>query len=972
MRRLIFLLTIILLSGVSLSFGQVGGTGANFLRIPVGPRPIGLGSAFTGVGDNVYALYWNPAGMGFIRRWEVSALYNQYFADMYYIAISGLKQYQFLWSRKTAVGVSLFFQGMPEWGDDLDNEKASASNVMALAAFGQRLDWLSKNLSIGLNVKFARSTLADYDAYTLATDFGVLSRWELFSHPFMVGAAIQNIGFQTAFIKVKSPIPLGYRFGISYRFLDCDFHHLLLATDLSKYKYRDWKLGLGAEYWFRNFVAVRAGYAVNQNDLGDFSFGVGIKLDAFNAGLQSDYTQSDFGDALGYTRSGAISVFSESPEPFYLVSPRNGQIFGPQDTVRLCWEPVEDPDYCDDIRYRNLIDSDSAKVKQAAEEISKNPNATANLLSDLVVHDTTIRLANIPPGTFYWNTVAVDRKGHTRLASATDSKHRKQGSTNVRWFIKAAPDLIIRQLAFRPSSVLPDLDDDTQGNIVIDVANIGNWTAYKFKVVLSDSFDCESQNDEVAVFEVDSLRPKQSKSLSFLWRTNNTGRYHFFAEVDPDDRVFESSEANNRNSCIAITIPRGRVMAAEEVLETKKIVFSYYEIPIAPLVFFAQNSSVVDPDFYREDRIKPKPMLKVIAERLIQHPDFKIQLAGYIDPVSEQGKTNLAVERMQAVKTILIDSLGVPARQIILLSNYDVTKRRLERAPEPMVNAENRRVEILFESKKLDEQYVLFGPIVIPYPAQISDGLVFHSQLKAFVDVSCWQLIIQEGTGRNIVYRTPFRIDPIIHPIDMIDSTVWIGRDNENELVRLNQDYYYFVKVEDRLGREFTSRPQKFYLKCSAIEEQDVQVHLNQFDSPKEFFAFNESRIDSLVDRISRSKSLKVRFNGYSCDIGGFDYNVKLAHQRAETYLEVFRKKLKEKCPLEMIEEKLVPNAPVEVLIRKYAGHPGSYAEPFHYLNPCTLKEFVFPLENPYGKILSRRVDIILFKQHQAEESKLK
>jgi len=970
MRKILIVLMIICISLCSNLLAQSGRTGSNFLKIPVGPRPMGLGSAFTGVADNVYALYWNPAGIGFIRRWEVSAMYNQYFADMYYGAISGSKQFEALWSRKTAVGLGLFFHGMPEWSDDLNNEKASASNVMALAAFGQRLDWLWKNLSIGLNAKLAISTLAGYDAFTVATDFGILSRWNLFNRPFLVGAAIQNIGFQTAFIEEKSPIPLGYRFGVSYRLLDCDYHHLLLATDLAKYRSSNMKLGLGAEYWYRNLVAVRSGYAFNKNDLGDVSFGVGIKLDAFHSGLQSDYTQSDFGDALGYARSGAVSVFTASPEPFYLLSPKNGYTFGPQDTVKLCWEAAEDQDYCDIIRYRNLIDSDSTLVKQAVETISKDPTSKAHVMNDLIGVDTSIQLTHIPPGTYYWNTLAIDRKGHTRLASATDSKHRKQGSAAVRWFIKAAPDLIIRQLAFRPVNILPDLDDNTQGHIVIDIANNGNWTAYKFKVILHTSYDCEGLPNEVAVFEIDSLRPRQSKSFSYLWKTNDIGRHHFYADVDPDFHVFESNEANNRDTCIAITIPRGNVLAAQEELETNKLIYSYYEIPIVPLVFFAQNSSKVDADFYQEDRIKPKPMLKVIAERLIQHPEFQIQLAGYIDPVTEKGQNNLATERMQRVKAILVDSLGVPARQIGLRSNYDVTQRRLERSPEPMVNAENRRVEILFDSNNLEEQFALFGPLEIAHPPQISDGLVFHSHLKAFVDVTCWQLMIQEATGRTIVYRTPFRIDPISNPSDMTDSTVWIGRDNENRLVPLNQRYNYMVYVQDRLGREFVSDPKKFYLKCDRIEEREVQVHLNLFDSPKEFFAFNEMRIDKLIDRLCRSDSLKAKFNGFACDIGGFNYNVNLAYLRAETYFDLFRKKLKEKCPSATIEEKLVPNASVEVLIKKYAGHPGSYAEPFQYLNPCTLKEYVFPLDNPYGKILSRRVDIIVFKKPEAEETK--
>jgi outer membrane protein OmpA-like peptidoglycan-associated protein len=949
MRKMMLFLTIICLSLSSFLFAQSGGTGANFLKIPVGPRPMGLGSAFTGVGDNVYTLYWNPAGIGFIRRWEISAMYNQYFADMYYGAISGLKQYEVLWSKKTAVGMSLFFHGMPQWGGEAEEEDPDASNLMAITSFGQRLDWLSDNLSIGLNVKFARSTLANYDAYMLATDFGILSRWDLFNHPFMIGAAIQNIGFQTKFISAKSPIPFGYRFGVSYRFINCDYHHLLLATDLAKYKYGNWKLGLGAEYWFRNLIAVRSGYTFNKDDMGDFSFGVGVKLDAFNSGLQSDYTQSDFGDALGYTRSGAVSLYTVSPEPFHLLVPDDKQLFGPNEKVELSWEQAEDPDYCDVVRCRILIDTDPVKLEQEGEKICKNPTANSQVHIDLRTTDPKIQLVDLPPDTYYWKLVAIDRKGHTRQ------------SKEIRSFIKAAPDLII-EIAFQPNRILPDLYDSTQGEINISVTNIGNWTAFKFKVVLSDSYFCKGQDNFVKEFYIDSLKSRQVTPLPFTWKTNGIGKHRFLTVVDPDNRVFESNENNNKDSFTAVTIPRGRVFAEKDTLDTKKIVFSYCEIPIVPIVFFDEKSTVVNEDFYQEDVIKPKPMLKVIADRLIQNSDFKIQLAGYLDPITEKGNSNLALERMQQVYAILVDSLGVPSRQVGLLKDYDATKRRLERTPEPMVNAENRRVEILFDSDKPDEMFKLFGPLEIIGTPRISDGLVFHSRLKAFIDVTCWQLLIefQDEMERQVIFRTSFRIDAITNPIDMIDTTVWIGRNNENSQIQLNRSYYYLIKVQDRLGREFTTIPQKFYLKCDFVENQQLQVHLNQFDSVNEFFLFGDKRLMQLADSLCKSPSMKIKFSGYACEIGTPDYNLNLAYERAKEsrsrFLEILEKKNRQTYSTKVQQ--------VDTL-RIKDNYPGSYAEPIKYYNPCTLKEYIFPLDNAYGRNLSRRVDIVLYSEEK-------
>src|SRR4029077_8125627 len=42
---------------------QVGTSGAQFLKIGPGARPVGMGEAFTGVPDDIHAIYWNPAGL---------------------------------------------------------------------------------------------------------------------------------------------------------------------------------------------------------------------------------------------------------------------------------------------------------------------------------------------------------------------------------------------------------------------------------------------------------------------------------------------------------------------------------------------------------------------------------------------------------------------------------------------------------------------------------------------------------------------------------------------------------------------------------------------------------------------------------------------------------------------------------------------------------------------------------------------
>jgi len=56
-----------LLEGRVDGFSFIGNAGGEFLTIPVGARGVAMGQAFTAVVDDISALWWNPAGLGFLR-----------------------------------------------------------------------------------------------------------------------------------------------------------------------------------------------------------------------------------------------------------------------------------------------------------------------------------------------------------------------------------------------------------------------------------------------------------------------------------------------------------------------------------------------------------------------------------------------------------------------------------------------------------------------------------------------------------------------------------------------------------------------------------------------------------------------------------------------------------------------------------------------------------------------------------------
>ena len=67
---------------------KTGTTAAQFLKIGIGARSIGMGGAFTAVADDISALYWNPAGLARMGGGQASFNHVNWIADVQYEAAS--------------------------------------------------------------------------------------------------------------------------------------------------------------------------------------------------------------------------------------------------------------------------------------------------------------------------------------------------------------------------------------------------------------------------------------------------------------------------------------------------------------------------------------------------------------------------------------------------------------------------------------------------------------------------------------------------------------------------------------------------------------------------------------------------------------------------------------------------------------------------------------------------------------------
>ena len=72
------LLGSLLWSGPALATRYAG----EFLRIGVGARALGMGSAFVGLADDGTAAFWNPAGLATLSERQVTAMHAEQFGSI--------------------------------------------------------------------------------------------------------------------------------------------------------------------------------------------------------------------------------------------------------------------------------------------------------------------------------------------------------------------------------------------------------------------------------------------------------------------------------------------------------------------------------------------------------------------------------------------------------------------------------------------------------------------------------------------------------------------------------------------------------------------------------------------------------------------------------------------------------------------------------------------------------------------------
>jgi len=324
---------------------RVGTTTANFLEIGYGSAGSSMGDAYVSIVNDLSAVYWNPAGLGYMEQNEALFLYQPWLVDIY-TSFAGIG---LVLPRIGTLAVSILQMG---YGDidvttlkmqEGTGEKYTANDIAINISYARKLaQWFA----FGGTAKYISSKIWHSSARAFAVDLGVIVNTNFFSFTnermdgMKIGMCISNYGTKMRFdgmdllnyvdilpyeegnykyvpgqFKMDEwELPLIFRLGIALDPLIFSNQRITIAVDALHCNNNSEFVNIGAQYKLNipttGTFYLRGGYKglfLEDSEFG-LTFGGGMVIRTmYNNAIKFDYGFRDVG-VFGKTHSYSIGV----------------------------------------------------------------------------------------------------------------------------------------------------------------------------------------------------------------------------------------------------------------------------------------------------------------------------------------------------------------------------------------------------------------------------------------------------------------------------------------------------------------------------------------------------------------------------------------------------------------------------------------------------------------------------------------
>ena len=299
--------------------GGAGSTAMQILKADISPRAMSMGGGFAAVADDIYAVQYNPAGLGQLADLTASAMYYSGFEDsrLQHLAVGAPVPVRGLGGLDgPVVALSALFTQNGSFtlrtlnADDTvteGNAVNAESNRMLALSYGEKI--YSGGIKagkysgileqyIGLSAKYLSSTLLEeYSASGFALDAGWLVKETELGLAF--GLSLANYGSTLKYLKDGDRVSSTARAGLAWQGPTVRDHTLLLTHEYALYTGEGLAgMRTGLEYSFEKMFSLRLGYKacsalglfmLEKCDLKDGNGGASLGLGARHEGFAVDF-----------------------------------------------------------------------------------------------------------------------------------------------------------------------------------------------------------------------------------------------------------------------------------------------------------------------------------------------------------------------------------------------------------------------------------------------------------------------------------------------------------------------------------------------------------------------------------------------------------------------------------------------------------------------------------------------------------
>lgn len=282
----------------------------HFLKIAPTARLESMGEAYAAVADGMDAIYYNPGGIAFIEKFGWSFGGMRWFGDMDYrtgaIAIN---------TKIGVLGFSVITLSFPSVEQTTALVPQGTGHMLDLGDTGIGFHYayqMTDKLGAGIQMRYVKSKLGiDEEVTAVLLSAGTLMHTGFQS--LRIGMGIKNLGPDVSAIDIfESSQPVIFNLGVSMEVMgNVGDPMYMTAAFESAYHTDSWqRYHVGAEMWFNNTLALRAGNRFRY-DAQTWSVGAGVKANFSGRSIMADVSYSELTSLLDhkpirFTVSGAF------------------------------------------------------------------------------------------------------------------------------------------------------------------------------------------------------------------------------------------------------------------------------------------------------------------------------------------------------------------------------------------------------------------------------------------------------------------------------------------------------------------------------------------------------------------------------------------------------------------------------------------------------------------------------------------